>query len=135
VLVIFACLHNAGRSQMARAFFNALVSTAGVSATSAGTEPAPRIHPSVVEAMAEIGMDIASSRPQRLTDELANRGSLLVTMGCGDRCPIVPGLERLDWSVPDPKDMPIGEVRAIRDDIRQRVIGLIESRGWNRASR
>jgi arsenate reductase len=130
--VIFACVHNAGRSQMASAFFNALAAADLVRAISGGTEPAERIHPVVVDVMRERGVDLSGNRPQRLTDELAGLGSLLVTMGCGDKCPCIPGLQREDWPVPDPKGLPINEVRAIRDDIFQRVLGLIESRGWSR---
>jgi arsenate reductase len=129
--VIFACVHNAGRSQMAAAFFNALAAPERAQATSAGTQPADHIHPIVVDVMAESGIDLSASKPRRLTDDLARGGSLLVTMGCGDQCPFVPGLKREDWAVPDPKGMPIGEVRAIRDNIRRRVIRLIESRHWN----
>lgn len=119
---------------MASAFFNALAATDRVRAISAGTEPGDRVHPIVVEVMREGGIDISANRPQRLTDDLARGGSLLVTMGCGDQCPYVPGLQREDWPVPDPKDLPIIEVRAIRDDIRQRVLELIESRGWAAAT-
>jgi arsenate reductase len=128
--VIFACVHNAGRSQMAGAFFNAFAEAGRARAISAGTEPADRVHPAVVEAMRELGIDLSANQPQRLTDTLAGGGSLLVTMGCGDQCPHVPGLQHQDWPVPDPKSLPIGEVRAIRDNILQRVRELIASRGW-----
>ena len=128
--VLFACVHNAGRSQMAAAFFNELAAPDKARAISAGTQPAEGIHPVVVEAMRERAIDISANRPQRLTDEVARRGSLLVTMGCGDQCPYVPGLQREDWSIPDPKDLPLVEVRAIRDSIFQRVVALIDSRGW-----
>jgi arsenate reductase (thioredoxin) len=128
--VIFACVHNAGRSQMAAAFFNALVGPDRARAISAGTEPADHVHPAVVEAMHEAGIDVSGNRPQRLTGELAGHGSLIVTMGCGDRCPYVPGLRREDWPVPDPAGLSIGEVRTIRDDIRARVRVLVESRAW-----
>ena len=128
--VIFACVHNAGRSQMAAAFFNALAAPERARALSAGTQPAAHIHPSVVEAMREQGIDMSNARPQRLTKDLAKEGSLLVTMGCGDQCPYVPGLQRDDWPIPDPKDLPISAVRVIRDSIRQRVQWLIDARGW-----
>ena len=128
--VIFACVHNAGRSQIAAAYFTALAAPDRARAISAGTQPAEHVHPVVVEAMRERAIDISANRPQRLTDEVARRGSLLVTMGCGDQCPYVPGLQREDWSIPDPKDLPLVEVRAIRDSIFQRVVALIDSRGW-----
>ena len=128
--VVFACVHNAGRSQMAAAWFNALADPARARAISAGTQPADRVHPAVVEAMREAGIDIAAARPQLLTPELARGAALLVTMGCGDQCPFVPGLEKEDWPLPDPKDQPIERVRSVRDEIRRRVTELIESRGW-----
>lgn len=131
---IFACIHNAGRSQMAAAFFTALADPTRATALSAGTEPAERVHPEVVEVMREIGVDVSGARPTRLTDELARGASLLVTMGCGESCPFVPGLERLDWSLPDPKGLPLERVRAIRDDIRARVLELVRSRGWERGA-
>lgn len=130
--VIFACLHNAGRSQMAAAFFNQLAEPAHARAISAGTQPANTIHPVVVEVMREAGIDLTSNRPRRLTPELAENATLLVTMGCGDECPFVPGLEVADWPLPDPKGRPLAEVRTIRDDIRSRVLGLVDSRGWQR---
>ena len=96
----------------------------------AGTQPAVAVHPVVVEVMREAGLDLADARPRRLTPELAKDATLLVTMGCGDQCPVVPGLERSDWPLPDPKDRPLSEVRTIRDDIRSRVLRLVTSRGW-----
>jgi arsenate reductase (thioredoxin) len=131
--VIFACVHNAGRSQMAAAFFNQLAEPARARAISAGTQPAGAIHPPVVEVMREAGIDLAGARPQRLTPELTKDATLLVTMGCGDQCPFVPGLEVADWPLPDPKDRPLSEVRAIRDDIRSLVLSLVTSRAWQRA--
>jgi arsenate reductase len=131
VRVVFACVHNAGRSQMAAAFFNRLVDPSKARAVSAGTQPADRVHPGVVAAMALAGIDVGSNRPQRLTEELARGASLLVTMGCGDACPYVPGLETDDWPLDDPKDRPDDEVARIRDDIRDRVTALVRSRGWN----
>ena len=130
--LIFACVHNAGRSQMAAAFFNALADPARAEATSAGTQPGERVHPEVVEVMREVGIDLTARRPQLLTEDLAGRASLLITMGCGDECPYVPGLQRDDWLLRDPKGLSIAEVRHIRDDIRQRVSMLIDVRGWRR---
>lgn len=131
---LFACIHNAGRSQMAAAFFTALADPKRATALSAGTEPAERVHPEVVEVMREVGVDVSGARPTRLTDELARGASLLVTMGCGESCPFVPGLERLDWNLPDPKGLPLERVRAIRDDIRAHVLELVRSRGWERGA-
>ena len=130
--VIFACVHSAGRSQMAAAFFNALADPNVAAAVSAGTEPAARVHPEVVQAMSEVGLDISAAQPRLLSDELARKATLLVTMGCGEACPLVPGLERDDWNLPDPKGRPVEEVRAIRDDVRRRVADLLRSRGWSR---
>jgi arsenate reductase (thioredoxin) len=130
--VIFACVHNAGRSQMAAAFFNATADAAKARAISAGTSPGDRVHPEVVNVMSEAGIDVSGARPQRLTTELATGAKLLVTMGCGDECPYVPGLERDDWPLEDPKGKPIERVREIRDDVRQRVTALISQRGWQR---
>jgi arsenate reductase len=130
--VIFACVHNAGRSQMAAAWFNALADPAKAMAISAGTQPGNQVHPVVVEAMREAGLDVSANRPQRLTEDLARGASLLITMGCGDECPFVPGLHTDDWPLADPKGKPIEEVRATRDDIRSRVIDFLRTRGWNR---
>ena len=126
--VIFACVHNAGRSQMAAAFFNQLANPLQARAISAGTEPGLRVHPEVLEVMKEIGIDLSEAKPQRLTDELALEAQLLVTMGCGDKCPYVPGLRRDDWPLPDPKGRPLEEVRAVRDEIRCRVASLLEAK-------
>lgn len=123
--VIFACVHNAGRSQMAAAFFNALAGGAQAEAVSAGTRPAERVHPEALEAMRDVGLDLSGARPQRLTEELARGAQLLITMGCGDECPYVPGLEVRDWALPDPKGQPPEVVRGIRDDIRRRVEELV----------
>lgn len=128
--VLFACVHNAGRSQMAAAFFNALADPARARAVSAGTAPGDRVHPEVVEAMRDAGLDLAGVVPQRLTDALARSVDLLVTMGCGEACPLVPGLERLDWPLDDPRGQPPPRVRAIRDDVRRRVATLVADRGW-----
>jgi len=128
--VIFACVHNAGRSQMAAALFNALADPAKARAISAGTSPGDRVHPVVTDALREVGLDLSGARPQKLTDELAARAHLLITMGCGDQCPHVPGLRRADWPLADPKDQPIARVREIRDAIRARVEALLTSESW-----
>jgi arsenate reductase len=126
--VLFACVHNAGRSQMAAAWFNALAK--GARAVSAGTEPGVRVHPEVLEAMREVGIDLSSVIPQKLTDELAAASALLITMGCGEACPVVPGLRRLDWPLEDPKGKPLERVREIREEVRRRVLSLLEQEGW-----
>jgi arsenate reductase len=127
--VIFACVHNAGRSQMAAAIFNQLADRTKAEAVSAGTEPGLRVHPEVLLAMQEIGIDLTTATPQKLTQELANDAALLITMGCGDKCPFVPGLRRDDWPLPDPKGRPMDEVRAVRDNIKIRVADLIRAEG------
>lgn len=127
--VIFACVHNAGRSQMAAAFFNQLANPAEARAVSAGTEPGTRVHPEVLEVMKEVGVDLSNAQPQKLTQELAEGASLLVTMGCGEKCPYVPGLRRDDWPLKDPKGLPMEEVRVIRNEIRDRVQSLLDSQG------
>jgi arsenate reductase len=132
-VVLFACVHNAGRSQMAAALFNRLADPAKARAISAGTQPAERVHPEVVEAMRELGTDLASTCPQRLTTELTQEASLLITMGCGDACPVVPGLRRDDWPLPDPKGQPMARVCEIRDDIQGRVMRLINAESWRRS--
>jgi arsenate reductase len=128
--VIFACVHNAGRSQMAAAFFNRLVDPAKAQATSAGTQPWARVHPEVVATMKETGIDLTNSVPRRLTDDLAHRASMLVTMGCGEECPVVPGVERDDWPLQDPKGQTVERVREIRDEVERRVRRLVTDRGW-----
>lgn len=133
--IIFACVHNAGRSQMAAAFFAELADPGKARAISAGTQPAELVHPVVIEVMKEAGVDLSSNRPRRLTPELAQDATLLVTMGCGDQCPFVPGLEVTDWPLPDPKDRSLAEVRAIRDEVRARVSALVKSRGWEHRAR
>src|ERR1019366_10749354 len=120
-----ACVHNAGRSQMAAAFFNELADPTKAKAVSAGTEPGLRVHPEVLSVMQEIGIDLSPAKPQKLTQELANDAALLITMGCGDKCPYVPGLRRDDWPLRDPKGLPIEEVRVIRDEVRMRVQNLV----------
>jgi arsenate reductase len=131
--IIFACVHNAGRSQMAAAFFSALADPSKAVAVSAGTQPADRVHPNVVEVMREMQLDLSRRRPQKLTDQLASDASLLVTMGCGDECPYIPGLERDDWPLEDPSGKPLDDVRRIRDEIRDRVSQLLDARGWRRS--
>ena len=122
---IFACIHNAGRSQMAAAFFNQLADPTQARALSAGTNPGPQVHPTVVEAMREVGIDLSAAHPQLLTDELARNATLLITMGCGEACPYIPNLLREDWPLLDPKGLPLEQVRLIRDDIRTRVQALL----------
>jgi protein-tyrosine-phosphatase len=124
--VIFACVHNAGRSQMAAAFFNQLADREMAEAVSAGTEPGVRVHPEVLTVMQEIGIDLSDVKPQKLTEDLARDAQLLITMGCGDKCPYLPGLCRDDWPLRDPKGLPMEEVRAIRDEIRDRVQSLLD---------
>jgi arsenate reductase len=128
--VLFACVHNAGRSQMAAAWFNALADPAKARAISAGTHPGPRVHPEVVAAMSEVGVDLSGAPTTKLTPELAAGAEMLITMGCGDQCPVVPGLKRDDWPLDDPKGKPVNIVRNIRDEIRSRVQTLIEREGW-----
>jgi arsenate reductase len=133
--VIFACVHNAGRSQMASAFFNAMADPSVARAVSAGTAPGERIHPEVAAAMSEVGFDLSGARPQKLTTELAADAQMLITMGCGDECPFVPGAIRDDWPLEDPKGRPLQDVRRIRDEIRERVGQLIARQGWKRTER
>lgn len=123
--VLFVCLHNAGRSQMSQSLFERRAGSQH-EARSAGTEPADRIHPNVVAVMREAGIDLSGRVPQRLTDELARWAEIVITMGCGDACPVIPGRMYIDWELRDPKDLPIDEVRAIRDDIDSRVIALVK---------
>ena len=128
--VLFACVHNAGRSQMAAAWFNLVADPMKAQAISAGTDPGPHVHPEVVAAMNEVGVNLSRSPTAKLTTELAQRAHVLITMGCGDQCPVVPGATRDDWPLEDPKGKSVETVRAIRDDIRERVRELVESRGW-----
>jgi protein-tyrosine-phosphatase len=124
--VLFVCLHNAGRSQMSRAFFDQ-AADGRHTADAAGSEadPGGRVHPAVVEVMRELRIDLSGRRPRRLDDELARAADVVVTMGCGDACPYIPGKRYVDWDLPDPKGRPVDEVRAIRDDIRGRVERLV----------
>jgi arsenate reductase (thioredoxin) len=123
-LVLFVCLHNAGRSQMSRALFER-VAEGRHEAESAGTTPGERVHPEVVTAMDEIGIDVSAERPKKLTREMAERADVVVTMGCGDECPYIPGKRYLDWELADPKGRPLAEVRATRDEIARRVQQLV----------
>jgi protein-tyrosine-phosphatase len=121
--VLFVCLHNAGRSQMSAALFERAAGGRH-RALSAGTTPADRVHPEVVRVMGELGVDLSGRAPRRLTPELAEQADVVVTMGCGDECPYIPGKRYVDWDLPDPKGRPIDAVRAIRDDIAARVDAL-----------
>jgi protein-tyrosine-phosphatase len=133
-IFIFACVHNAGRSQMSAAFFNQLVDPAIARGISAGTHPAEHVHPVVVDAMQEVGIDLSAAKPQKLTAELAQNAEMLITMGCGDECPYVPGLRRDDWPLPDPKGQGIESVRQTRDKIRERVFKLIAAEHLSRSA-
>ena len=127
--VLFACVHNAGRSQMAAALFNQAVDPAIARAISAGTDPGDRVHPEVVTVMRETGVDLSAIQPRKLTDDLAAGAQVLVTMGCGDACPFVPGARTEDWPLLDPKGQPLDAVRAIRDEIARRVDDLLRREG------
>ncbi len=129
--VIFACVHNAGRSQMAAAFFNRFCDPSKARAVSAGTRPGERVHPEVVDVMRERGIDLTTARPQKLTAELASETQWLVTMGCGDECPAVPGARRDDWPLEDPKGRPRARFAEIRDEIEARVRQFIAANGWS----
>jgi arsenate reductase (thioredoxin) len=132
---LFACIHNAGRSQMSAAFFNQLADARLARAISAGTQPADKVHPMVAEVMREEGIELSGAKPEKLTEALAQQAEMLVTMGCGEECPYVPGLRRLDWALPDPKGRSIEEVRAIRDEVRRRVVELVKAEGVAAAPR
>ena len=128
--VVFACVANAGRSQMAEALFNARANPKRAYAISAGTKPADAVHPEVVTVMLELGIDLSKAKPQYLSTELCKDAHILITMGCGDQCPLIPDLEREDWTLPDPKDQPVERVRQIREEIRKCVMALINERHW-----
>jgi arsenate reductase len=117
---------------MAAAFFNSMANTDVARALSAGTEPGEQVHPEVVTVMRELELDLTAAKPQKLTDALAQGATLLVTMGCGEQCPYVPGLKREDWALEDPKGQPIERVREIRDNIRNRVWKLLTKEGWHK---
>jgi arsenate reductase (thioredoxin) len=125
VIALFVCLHNAGRSQMSAALFER-AAQGRHRALSAGTTPAERVHPEVVEVMNELGIDLSGNTPRRLTRELAEQADVVVTMGCGDECPYIPGKRYLDWELEDPKGRPLDEVRATRDEIAERVEALVD---------
>ncbi len=126
--VLFVCLHNAGRSQMSRALFQRAAGDRH-EARSAGTQPAATLHPEVVTAMGELGFDLAAERPRLLTSDLAEWAEVVVTMGCGDQCPYIPGRQYRDWELPDPAGRPLDEVRAVRDEISRRVEALVAELG------
>ena len=130
--VLFACVHNAGRSQMAAAWFNLLADPAHARAVSAGTQPGAHVHPEVVAVMQEVGVDLSGLPTTKLTEDMAGQAGMLITMGCGDECPVVPGVVRDDWPLEDPKGRPVAQVRVIRDQIRDRVRALIAREGWAR---
>jgi protein-tyrosine-phosphatase len=124
--VLFVCLHNAGRSQMSEALFER--AAGGVhEARSAGTTPAEHVHAVVVDVMREEGIDLSDRKPQLLTTDLAKWADIVITMGCGDACPVIPGKRYVDWDLPDPSGLPIAQVREIRDDISKRIDVLLES--------
>ena len=128
--VVFACIQNAGRSQMAAAFFEQLANPSFARAISAGTRPAARVHAEVVAAMREVGVDLSRAKPTLLTPELAAGAEWLITMGCGDECPVLPGVRRDDWPLADPAGQSPERVRAIRDEIKDRVWRFIAAQGW-----
>lgn len=130
ITVLFACVHNAGRSQIAAALFNNHASASKARAISAGTRPAEQVHPEVVSAMAARGIDVSGNKPQRLTPELAGRAQWLITMGCGDECPVVPGAKRDDWPIADPRGQGPAAVEAIANEIDRRVQRLIDTEHW-----
>ena len=129
--VVFACVANAGRSQMAAALFNTLASPGRARAISAGTRPEKAVHPEVVAVMGEKGIDLSAARPQYFSTDLAKGAHIVITMGCGDDCPLVPGVERDDWPIEDPKGLPAEAVRRIRDEIEKRVAELVKERKWS----
>ena len=131
ITVLFACVHNAGRSQIAAALFNLAADPLKARAISAGTQPAERVHPEVVTLMREDGIDLSEQRPQKLTAEFAAQAQWLITMGCGDACPVVPGAQRDDWPLADPKGQTMDAVRDIADELDRRVLALISEHGWH----
>lgn len=131
--VLFVCVHNAGRSQMAAGFFNQLADPEKAYATSAGLDPAPEVRPDIVAVMKEVGVDLSGVSPEILTARLQTEIQFLVTVGCGESCPLIPPLRRADWKIEDPKGLPLPRVREIRDEVRGLVAELVEDRGWGRA--
>jgi arsenate reductase (thioredoxin) len=128
--VVFACVANAGRSQMAAAFFNAVADPTRARAISAGTQPGTAVHPEVLTVMEEVGMNLSEAKPQYLSTDVTKDAHIVITMGCGDEWPLIPGVERDDWPLDDPKGQPVEAVRRIRDEIRKKVVELIEERKW-----
>jgi arsenate reductase len=128
--VVFACVANAGRSQIAAALFNALADPTRARAISAGTRPGTAVHPEVVTVMREISIDLSAAKPQYLSIDLIKDAHIVITMGCADDCPLIPGVERDDWPLDDPQGQPVETVRRIRDEIKQRVVELIKERKW-----
>ncbi len=126
---LFACVHNAGRSQMAAAWLTRLADSTKARSISAGTQPGSKVHPEVLDAMKEVGVDLSTASPQKLTDELAREATMLITMGCGEACPAIPGLRREDWPFEDPKGKVVERVREIRDEVKHRVTDLIRREG------
>src|ERR1700681_3251084 len=129
--IIFACVHNAGRSQMAAVLFNLRADPNKARAVSAGTHPGERVHPEVVEAMKELHVDLSTAVPRLLDRELAGTAAWLITMGCGDECPVVPGVRREDWPLEDPKGQSLERVREIRDEIRKRIEQFVTAHNWS----
>ena len=132
-VVLFACVQNAGRSQMAAALFAQAADPGKAKAISAGTRPAAAVHAEVVDAMSEIGVDLSGARPRLLDADLARQATVLVTMGCGDSCPVVPGTRVVEWDIPDPHHASAGRVREIRDQIAARVRQLVDDLGCGAA--
>jgi arsenate reductase len=130
ITILFACVHNAGRSQIAAALFNQYADASKARAISAGTQPADRVHPEVVDVMRMRGIDLSAHRPRRLTPELAETANWLITMGCGDECPVVPGTRRDDWPIEDPKGQPATAVAEVVDEIGGRVRRLVDQQRW-----
>lgn len=130
--IVFACVQNAGRSQIAAAFFNTIADPARARAESAGTQPTRYVHDDVVAVMAEVAIDLSNARPQLLTDDLAGRARWLITMGCGASCPAAPSATRDEWAIRDPAGLSLPTVRLIRDDIRRRVEAFVEREGYGR---
>ena len=128
--VVFACVANAGRSQMAAAVFNTLANPLRARAISAGTRPGPAVHSEVVTAMREFGIDLSRATPQYLTTDVTKDAHIVITMGCADDCPLIPGVERDDWPLDDPKGQPLETVRRIRNEIEKRVTELVAERKW-----
>ena len=132
IRILFTCVHNADRSQMAAAFFNQIADSSLAQAISAGTEPATQIHPEVIRVMHEMGIELNGVTPRLLTADLALQANILVTMGCGESCPIVPGAKREDWNLPDPKGQPLEHVRQIRDEIQEKVDEMVKANACGR---